>query len=86
MIFIGHSVGAYILLETVRLLNLRRKEKIENGEVVDVDVVGGILLFPTIQDIALSKSGKIVTVCYLSFSSTCYQSPDIHRKLLYFAY
>lgn len=79
VILMGHSVGGYILLETVRLLNLRKKERgrngvDSNGTCNDVDVVGGILLFPTIQDIALSKKGRIFTVCYiLIFPPTRYK-------------
>ncbi|KAF2680598.1 hypothetical protein K458DRAFT_311304 [Lentithecium fluviatile CBS 122367] len=49
VILIGHSVGAYILLEVLR----RQREK-SNG----VRIIGGICLFPTITHIAKSPSGR----------------------------
>lgn len=52
IILIGHSVGAYILLETIRHLQAY----------VSCNVVGGILLFPTITNIARSPSGRIAAV------------------------
>lgn len=53
IILIGHSVGAYIVLEMLR----RRRIKDQR-----VDVKAGILLFPTIVDIAKSPSGLKVKV------------------------
>ncbi|KAI4198989.1 MAG: hypothetical protein LQ350_004905 [Teloschistes chrysophthalmus] len=52
VILMGHSVGAYILLEIIR----RHRTRIESGK-QDFDLIGGILLFPTITHIARSPSG-----------------------------
>ena len=53
-ILIGHSVGAYILLELVR-----RSPR---------PILGGILLFPTVTHIAQSPSGQKLTVRLSSVS------------------
>lgn len=58
VILVGHSVGAYILLELIR----RHKEYIESTEQADVDLLGAILIFPTVADIAKSPLGKIARV------------------------
>lgn len=63
VILMGHSVGAYILLELIQ----RHKENIDKGK-EDFDLIGGILLFPTITHIAQSRSGMIASV---SISTTC---------------
>ncbi|QSS55664.1 esterase/lipase superfamily domain-containing protein [Histoplasma capsulatum var. duboisii H88] len=77
VILIGHSVGAYIAMEILR----RHREGIrQNGAFADtgvagigatMDIVGGILLFPTVVDIAQSSSGrkltKLLYVPYLAF-------------------
>lgn len=57
VILIGHSVGAYILLELIR----QHKTRIDGGE-EDFDLIGGILLFPTITHIAQSPQGMIYNV------------------------
>lgn len=56
VILIGHSVGAYILLEVLRRHTARRKDR-----EVPYRIVGGIGLFPTVVNIAQSKSGRRVT-------------------------
>jgi hypothetical protein len=64
VVLVGHSVGAYILLELVR----RHRERLEQrmkGEMVEVgeemlvepDIVGGICLFPTVMEINRSVKG-----------------------------
>jgi hypothetical protein len=58
VILIGHSVGAYILLELIRR---HVEDQNEDGK---VNIVGGILLFPTIIDIAESPAGRILNVRY----------------------
>ena len=58
VILIGHSVGAYILLEMIR----QHQERIEKPDVEDFDLIGGILLFPTIVNIAKSPSGLFASV------------------------
>lgn len=56
IILIGHSVGAYILLELLRRHYALRKER-----ELPYHIVGGICLFPTVVDIAQSKSGRRAT-------------------------
>ena len=55
VILIGHSVGAYIMLEMIQ----RHWAVVEDNDVDDFDLIGGILLFPTIADIAKSPMGRI---------------------------
>ncbi|KAL8797006.1 MAG: hypothetical protein Q9195_000777 [Heterodermia aff. obscurata] len=57
VILIGHSVGAYILLEMIR----QHRERIEYSGGEDFDLIGGILLFPTIVNIAKSPSGLVAS-------------------------
>ena len=53
VLLIGHSVGAYIAMEVIR----RHRESD-----VSFDIVGGVMLFPTVMDIAASPSGQKLTV------------------------
>ena len=61
VILMGHSVGAYVLLE---LIQQHRNKVDEEGE-EDFDLIGGILLFPTITYIAKSPLGMVFSVCRL---------------------
>ena len=61
VILIGHSVGAYILLELIR----QHKTKVDDDGENDFDLIGGILLFPTITHIAQSQQGMIYSVSCL---------------------
>ncbi|KAJ5146026.1 uncharacterized protein N7515_000590 [Penicillium bovifimosum] len=54
VILIGHSVGAYIAMEILR----RHREASPES---DFDIIGGAMLFPTVQDIAASPSGQKLT-------------------------
>ena len=79
VILIGHSVGAYIAME---LLRRHREDTAEtprrsalhspgsNAKSADFDIVGGVMLFPTIMHIAHSPSGQKLTVS--SFLSLCF--------------
>lgn len=58
VILMGHSVGAYILLEII----CRHKETVDTGLAEDFDLIGGILLFPTIVNIAKSPMGIFASV------------------------
>ena len=58
VILIGHSVGAYMLLEMIQ----RHWSMVEQNDVEDFDLIGGILLFPTIENIAQSPMGRIAKV------------------------
>lgn len=68
VILIGHSVGAYILLELIQ----QHRNKIEAEGEEDFDLIGGILLFPTITHIAQSPLGMVacVSVKYLLLYET----------------
>lgn len=57
VILMGHSVGCYMLLELIQ----QHRDKIEEGE-EDFDLIGGILLFPTITHIAKSPLGMVFGV------------------------
>ncbi len=57
VILMGHSVGSYILLELIR----RHRDRIVDGE-KDFDLIGGVLLFPTITHIAQSPLGMVASV------------------------
>jgi pimeloyl-ACP methyl ester carboxylesterase len=59
VILIGHSVGAYILLEVLRRHLERRGKGCEDE---GFRVVGGVLLFPTVVDIGKSPSGLRASV------------------------
>lgn len=59
VILMGHSVGGYILLEIIR----RHKRRVETGA-EDFDLIGGILLFPTIVNIAKSPLGIFASVSW----------------------
>ncbi|KAH9822755.1 Lipid-droplet associated hydrolase [Teratosphaeria destructans] len=54
IVLVGHSVGSYILLEI-----LHRLQTSQNG--LELNIVGGICLFPTIVDIAQSPTGRKLT-------------------------
>ncbi|KAJ6007567.1 hypothetical protein N7540_011543 [Penicillium herquei] len=75
VILIGHSVGAYIAMEVLRrhrdgipslegIPEAKSKSELEASRVFDI--VGGVMLFPTVKDIAHSPSGQKLTTL-LSF-------------------
>lgn len=57
VILMGHSVGAYILLEIIR------RVKMPGNANHGLDIVGGVLLFPTVTHIIKSPSGRRFGVC-----------------------
>ncbi|EAW12838.1 bifunctional triacylglycerol lipase/ester hydrolase [Aspergillus clavatus NRRL 1] len=65
VILIGHSVGSYIAMEILR----RHRERAASaaaataphGSTASFDIIGGIMLFPTVMDIAKSPSGRKLT-------------------------
>ncbi|GES65924.1 uncharacterized conserved protein DUF2305 [Aspergillus terreus] len=58
VILIGHSVGSYIAMETLR----RHRDRTKSGDSpIDFDIIGGAMLFPTVVDIAKSPSGQKLT-------------------------
>lgn len=60
VILMGHSVGCYMLLELIK----EHRKTVEDGA-EDFDLIGGILLFPTIMHIAKSPLGMVFGVCAL---------------------
>ena len=64
VILMGHSVGSYILLELIQ----NHRDRIDEGKAEDFDLIGGILLFPTITHIAQSPLGVIASVSIFSLS------------------
>ncbi|KAL8703132.1 MAG: hypothetical protein Q9201_003691 [Fulgogasparrea decipioides] len=79
VILMGHSVGAYILLEVIQ----RHRKRIENARAEDFDLIGGILLFPTITHIARSPSG-IVASALLGIPRSTQIANAIVKCLTYF--
>lgn len=74
VILIGHSVGAYMLLEVLDRWQ-REEEEGEGKREETFRIVGGVGLFPTIVDIAQSEKGRALSVrkesVLLSSSSMC---------------
>ncbi|RAL02132.1 bifunctional triacylglycerol lipase/ester hydrolase [Aspergillus ibericus CBS 121593] len=62
VIIMGHSVGTYIAMEVIR----RHRERSSSAAPINFDIIGGVMLFPTVMDIAKSPSGKHLTTL-LSF-------------------
>lgn len=62
VILIGHSVGAYILLETISRRQQLQQEGIQSDDGLNYEIIGGINLFPTVVDIAKSKNGSMAAV------------------------
>lgn len=64
VILIGHSVGTYMAMEILR----RHRESMSKSQsdgadnTPDFDIIGGIMLFPTVMDISASPSGQKLTV------------------------
>ncbi|KAF2766749.1 hypothetical protein EJ03DRAFT_317004 [Teratosphaeria nubilosa] len=54
IVLVGHSVGSYILLEILHRLQTTQTS-------LELKIVGGICLFPTIVDIAKSPTGRKMT-------------------------
>jgi hypothetical protein len=70
VILMGHSVGAYILLEVLR----RSRKQLSLGGETGMEVVGGVLLFPTVTHIAKSPSGLKLGVWLASVCSVVAQA------------
>ncbi|KAE8360190.1 hypothetical protein BDV27DRAFT_148905 [Aspergillus caelatus] len=60
VILIGHSVGSYIAMEILR--RHRERSTSSASPSVDFDIIGGVMLFPTVVDIAKSPSGQKLTL------------------------
>jgi pimeloyl-ACP methyl ester carboxylesterase len=64
VIIVGHSVGAYILLEILRRHRERLLGNPKDDAADGMRIEGGIYLFPTVTHIAKSKSGRKFSVGY----------------------
>ncbi|KAL4792373.1 hypothetical protein BDV19DRAFT_254971 [Aspergillus venezuelensis] len=68
VIIIGHSVGTYLSMEMIRRHRERQAKAQTEGKHEDddsdfkFDIIGGIMLFPTVMDIAASPSGRKLTL------------------------
>lgn len=68
VILMGHSVGAYLAMEILRRHREREKESAPGTgtgtgtATAEFDIIGGVMLFPTVVDIAKSQSGRKLTV------------------------
>lgn len=62
VVLIGHSVGAYILLEVVAHQQAAQRTASHKAEGSNYEIIGGICLFPTIVDLAGSPRGRIASV------------------------
>lgn len=78
VVLVGHSVGAYIAMEILRrhreaAFNPTAVEQLESSNSskasAGFDIIGGIMLFPTVVDIAASPSGRKLTVRGVRLSS-----------------
>ena len=69
VILMGHSLGTYIAMEVLRRHRERQKAAAATATSataeVEFDIIGGIMLFPTVVDIAKSPSGRKLNVCCL---------------------
>ena len=62
VILIGHSVGAYVLLEIISRRQKVQQEGVQSDDDLNYEIIGGINLFPTVVDIAKSKNGRMAAV------------------------
>ncbi|KAK5107260.1 hypothetical protein LTR62_001576 [Meristemomyces frigidus] len=60
VILVGHSIGAYILLEIISDLQPPRGQI--SLEDIDLKIASGICLFPTVVDIAKSSTGRTMAL------------------------
>lgn len=77
VILMGHSVGCYMLLEIIK----EHRKIVEDGE-QDFDLIGGILLFPTIMHIAKSPLGMVFGVRTLKSLSSLQLNLALNQKIL----
>ncbi len=82
VILMGHSVGCYMLLELIQ----HHRNKIEEEGEEDFDLIGGILLFPTITHIAKSPLGMVFGVSIFRPSTKLSANLASHQKILQIPY
>lgn len=65
VILIGHSVGTYIAMEVLRRHHERQRQHTTtpaDGKGAEFNIIGGVMLFPTVVDIAKSPAGQRLSV------------------------
>lgn len=77
VILMGHSLGTYIAMEVLRRHRERQKAAVAISATADVDfdIIGGVMLFPTVVDIAKSPSGRKLKV-----RCCCLLATAMHKK------
>ena len=65
---VGHSVGAYILMQNLEMRRAAQVAGDESGPESAYGIIAGVALFPTIVDLAGSPRGRMVAVSYAIFS------------------
>lgn len=60
VVVIGHSIGAYMVLETVA-----KWQQLKQQGPTGMEIIAGLCLFPTIYELALSPTGRKVGVCVI---------------------
>jgi len=84
VVLVGHSVGAFILLEVLS----RRRERARRAgpKLTEASIIGGVCLFPTVVDLSKSPRGRIFGVSRLilypfhRISSSSLQQILIYRQ------
>ncbi|KAI1965973.1 hypothetical protein LOZ58_000874 [Ophidiomyces ophidiicola] len=72
VILMCHSVGSYLCMEVIRRWKEREEERVKaagketgaasgDSDEVEIDIIGALLMFPTVVDIAKSPSGRKLT-------------------------
>lgn len=82
VILMGHSVGCYMLLELIQ----QHRHKIEEEGEEDFDLIGGVLLFPTITHIAKSPLGMVFRVRICDSLQGLQLTLGANKKLLQIPY
>jgi pimeloyl-ACP methyl ester carboxylesterase len=95
VILMGHSVGAYIAMEVLRRhreANPESETASPSSYTVDFDIIGGVMLFPTVKDIAHSPSGQKLTVRFTTMDGLSLPRLSLtlvlnfHSRLYYHSY
>lgn len=63
VVLMGHSVGAYIMMQNLMSRQLEQTNGLPGGIDGTVSIIGAIGLFPTVVDLAGSPRGRKLAVC-----------------------
>jgi len=96
VILIGHSVGTYIAMEVLRRHRERQRQHTtttttiintpDNGKGAEFDIIGGVMLFPTVVDIAKSPAGQRLSVGLPLTSFVTYNGRWLMQLIMYRSY